>query len=294
MKPPRFDYETPASVDEALGLMRPDPDETTVLAGGQSLMPLLNMRMASPRLVVDLNRVTGMGEIEETDGGRLRLGAMLRQRTLETDPRIAERLPLLAEAATHIAHVPIRTRGTVGGSLAHADPAAELPAAMTALDARMIVRGPDGERALAPEEFFVGMLTTAVEPGELLVGVDVEPWPVGTGSAFLEIARTHGAFALAGAAALVHLGPDGRIDRAALALCGVGPTPYAASWLGEMTTGQEPGGALYDAVGARVRDEIAPADDGHARAEYRRRIAHVLTGRVLGSAAARASSRGAS
>jgi carbon-monoxide dehydrogenase medium subunit len=293
VKPPRFAYAAPTTVDEVLGLLRMEPDDTTVLAGGQSLMPILNMRMAAPSVLVDLNGVAQLAEID-ADGDRVRIGAMVRQRTIETDARIARRLPLLPEAARHIAHVPIRTRGTVGGSLAHADPSAELPAAISALDGRLHVRGGDGERVVPAREFFLGPLTTAVDPGELLVAIDVAAPPAGSGWAFLEVARTHGAFALAGVAAVVHVGSDGAIDHAALAMCGVGGAPYSATWLGDMAAGERPDEALFDQVAQRVHDEISPYDDGHATAEYRRRVAVVLTQRALQAAAARSNGGGAS
>jgi aerobic carbon-monoxide dehydrogenase medium subunit len=293
VKPPRFAYAAPTTVDEVLDLLRMEPDGTTVLAGGQSLMPMLNMRMAAPSVLVDLNGVAQLAQID-ADGDRVRIGAMVRQRTIETDARIARRLPLLPEATRNIAHVPIRTRGTVGGSLAHADPAAELPAAMCALGARLHVRGPDGDRVVPAREFFLGPLTTAVEPGELLVAIDVETPPAGSGWAFLEVARTHGAFALAGVAAVVHVGPDGAIDHAALAMCGVGGAPYTATWLADMGTGERPDEALFDQVAQRVHDEISPYDDGHATADYRRRVVVVLTQRALQAAAARSNGEGPS
>jgi aerobic carbon-monoxide dehydrogenase medium subunit len=293
VKPPQFAYAAPTTVDEVLDALRLEPDGTTVLAGGQSLMPMLNMRMAAPDVLVDLNGVAELAEID-ADGERVRIGAMVRQRTIETDPRIARRLPLLPEATTNIAHVPIRTRGTVGGSLAHADPSAELPAAISALGGRLHLRGPDGDRVVPAREFFLGPLTTAVEPDELLVAIDVEPPPAGSGWAFLEVARTHGAFALAGVAAVVHVGSDRRIDHAALAMCGVGGTPYAATWLGEMTIGERPDEALFDQVAQRVHEEISPYEDGHATADYRRRVAVVLTQRALLAAAARSNEGGSS
>jgi len=293
VKPPRFAYAAPATVDEVLDLLRAEPDGTTVLAGGQSLMPMLNMRMAAPSVLVDLNSVAQLAEID-ADGERVRIGAMVRQRTIETDPRIARRVPLLPEATTNIAHVPIRTRGTVGGSLAHADPSAELPAAISALDGRLHLRGPDGERVLPARDFFLGPLTTAIDPGELLVAIDVQPPPAGSGSAFLEVARTHGAFALAGVAAVVHVGSDGAIGHAALAMCGVGGVPYAATWLADMATGDRADDALFEQVAQRVHDEISPYDDGHATADYRRRVAVVLTQRALQTAAARSNGGGPS
>jgi carbon-monoxide dehydrogenase medium subunit len=293
VKPPRFAYAAPTTIDDVLDVLRMEREDTTLLAGGQSLMPMLNMRMAAPRVLVDLNGVAELGRID-ADGDRVRVGAMVRQRTLETDARIAQRVPLLAEATTHIAHVPIRTRGTIGGSLAHADPSAELPAAISALDGRLHLRGPDGDRVVAANEFFLGPLTTAVQPGELLVAIDVEPPLAGSGWAFLEVARTHGAFALAGVAAVVHVDAGGTILHAALAMCGVGGAPYAATWLADMATGERPDEALFEQVAQRVHEEISPYDDGHATADYRRRVAVVLTQRALLAAAARSNGGGPS
>jgi aerobic carbon-monoxide dehydrogenase medium subunit len=293
VKPPRFAYAAPTTIDDVLDVLRMEREDTTLLAGGQSLMPMLNMRMAAPRVLVDLNGVAELGRID-ADGDRVRVGAMVRQRTLETDARIAQRVPLLAEATTHIAHVPIRTRGTIGGSLAHADPSAELPAAISALDGRLHLRGPDGDRVVAANEFFLGPLTTAVQPGELLVAIDVEPPLAGSGWAFLEVARTHGAFALAGVAAVVHVDAGGMILHAALAMCGVGGAPYAATWLADMATGERPDEALFEQVAQRVHEEISPYDDGHATADYRRRVAVVLTQRALLAAAARSNGGGPS
>jgi carbon-monoxide dehydrogenase medium subunit len=291
VKPPPFDYSAPRSVAEALELLGQAPDETSVLAGGQSLVPVLNMRLAQPRALVDLNRVEGLDAIETTPEGRIRFGSMVRQRRLESEPLVHDRLQLLTQAADHIAHLAIRTRGTVGGSLAHADPAAELPAAVSALGGRMLVQGGDGERAVPAADFFLGPLTTAIGPGELLVAVEVEPPPPGSGSAFLEVARTHGAFALAAVAAVLHLDGGGRIDHARVALAGMGGVPHVPAWLDEVTGGEAPGEALFSRVGERVCDEVEPFDDVHASAQYRKHVAGVLTARALASAAARAGHR---
>lgn len=291
MKPPPFEYATPRSVDEVVEVLREAPDESSLLAGGQSLMPLLNMRMAQPGVIVDLNRTEDLSAIERTPEGGVRLGSMVRQRRLETDLGLRDRLPLLTEAARHIAHVPIRMRGTVGGSLAHADPAAELPATVCALEGRLLVRGPEGQRAIPAGEFFLGPLTSAVGPGELLVAVEIDAPPEGTGWAFHEVARTHGAFALAGAAALLHVAEDGGIDLVRLALLGVGSVPYFPDWLDETAVGEAPDESLFRRIGERVRDEVAPFDDVHASADYRRRVAGVLSARALAEAAGRSNGR---
>jgi carbon-monoxide dehydrogenase medium subunit len=291
MKPPSFDYATPGSIPEALQLLREDPDSTSVLAGGQSLIPVLNMRLAQPQLIVDLNRVSELHEIEHTPEGTLRFGSMVRQRRLETEPVVRERLPLMTAAARHIAHLPIRSRGTVGGSLAHADPAAELPATVSALDGRLLVRGVDGDRSLPAADFFIGPLTTAIEPGELLVGVEVQPPPPGSGSAFLEVARTHGAFALAAVAAVVRVDGGGNVDHIRLGLAGVGGVPYVPGWLQDLALGEAPGEALFRRIGERVADEVEPFDDIHATASYRKQVAGVLSARALAAAAADAGLR---
>ncbi|HZO97223.1 MAG TPA: FAD binding domain-containing protein [Gaiellaceae bacterium] len=282
MKPPPFAYAAPASVEEALELLAdPAHEDARPLAGGQSLVPLLNMRLARPSLLVDLD---GLGlDALEWANGHVRIGAMVRQRALETDAAIAGRLPLLREAAAHVAHVAIRTRGTVGGSLAHADPAAELPAAMLALDARLVVRSAAGARTVAAPDFFAGPFTTAVGAGELLEAVEVPVPPARTGVAFVEAARVHGAFALAGVAALLRLDGGGRIEHARVALCGVAGTPRAPEWVGGALCGEPPDERLFAQVGERVRDELADSAD-----EHRRALAGVLTRRALAAAAARA------
>jgi carbon-monoxide dehydrogenase medium subunit len=291
MKPAPFEYAAPRALDEALRLLADFGSDARPLAGGQSLVPLLNMRLVRPSAVVDLNRIASLFEVKTVDG-ELRLGAMVRHRTLERDPVIRARAPLLAEAAAQVGHVQIRTRGTLGGSLAHADPAAELPAAAVALNARCVLRGLGGERIVPATEFVVGPLATSLEPGELLVEVRVPPLPQGTGWAFVELARRHGDFAIVGAAAVVHRDGDGRIDLARLALCGVGGAPYAPSWVDGMLRGTRPDPQVLRDVGVRVRDEVEPNGDIHAGAAYRRAIAAVLSARALKNAAERAHSAG--
>jgi CO/xanthine dehydrogenase FAD-binding subunit len=219
VKPAPFEYAAPASVDEALGLLG---DDARVLAGGQSLVPLLNFRLARPERLVDINGLSELAYLRASDG-RLRIGALTRQAALERSPLVAERWPLLAQAIRLVGHPQIRNRGTVGGSIAHADPAAELPVAFSALDARLHAASGRGTRTIAAGDFFLGPLTTALEPDELLTEIEVPPLPDGARTAFVEHARTHGDFAIAGAAVVVAPGADARI-----ALLGAGPAPLRA------------------------------------------------------------------
>jgi CO/xanthine dehydrogenase FAD-binding subunit len=250
VKPPPFDYRAPDSVEEALVLLGPD---SVVLAGGQSLVPLLNLRLARPELVVDINGIAELDYIR-ADDGVLRMGAMTRQVTLEHSELLRERWPLLHKAVRFVGHGQIRSRGTVGGSVAHADPAAELPVALTALSAGFRLRSPGGERVVAPADFFLGPLYTAREPDELLVEIEVPEPREGERSGFAEHARTHGDFATAGAAAVVAPGGYARI-----ALLGAGPVPVRAK-AAELALAQ--GAEPSEAATLAVRD----LDDEHRRA----------------------------
>jgi CO/xanthine dehydrogenase FAD-binding subunit len=218
VKPAPFEYSAPATVAEALELLADGGDETKVLAGGQSLVPLLNFRLARPARLVDVNRIEELSSIRRC-GGQLLIGALTRAATLERSPLVAAHWPVLREAVRQAGHPQIRTRGTVGGSVAHADPAAELPAVLTALDARFVVRSVRGERTLRADELFLGFLTTALAADELVVEIQVPPVDEGAGTAFVEYARVHGDFALAGAAVVVSS------DRAAVVLLRAAPTP---------------------------------------------------------------------
>jgi aerobic carbon-monoxide dehydrogenase medium subunit len=217
VKPAPFAYEAPHELDEVLGLLARDGEDVKVLAGGQSLVPLLNFRLARPDRLVDLNRVQELAYLRR-DGDVLRIGALARHVDLERSDEVLSGWPLLAQAVRHVGHPQIRARGTVCGSVAHADPAAELPVALLALDARFHVRSLRGARLLGAEELFLGFLTTALDPDELLVEIQVPALPAGSGSAFVEHARTHGDFAVGGAAAVVG-------GRARLGLLGAGPVP---------------------------------------------------------------------
>jgi carbon-monoxide dehydrogenase medium subunit len=287
MKPSRIDYVAPTTVDEALSLVHEGGGDTRFLAGGQSLVPLLNMRFARPSRLVDLNRISSLGSVVWRNGD-VRIGAMVRQHVLESDATIRQRIPLLSDAAAYIAHLAIRMRGTVGGSLAHADPAAELPATVIVLGARLVVRSVDGgTRILPAADFFLGPFATALAEGELLEAVEISSPPAGTGWAFLEVARVHGAFALAGVAALVEC-RDEVVASAKLALCGVGGKPYEATWISQVLVGEQPTEAMLGEVAERVRSEVEPFGDAQTSADYRRRVAGVLARRALSIAATRA------
>ncbi|MFQ5680409.1 MAG: FAD binding domain-containing protein, partial [Gemmatimonadota bacterium] len=243
MKPPPFEYFAPDTPEEALGLLVEHGYDAKPLAGGQSLIPMLNFRLASPAVLVDLNRIGSLAGIEPGEDGGLWIRAMTRQREAERSPLVAERAPLLAEAMSHVAHPQIRNRGTVGGSAAHADPAAELPAVLLALKARLRIRGAEGERVLPAAEFFAGLFTTALGPEELLVAVEIPPPAPGWGWAFEEVARRHGDYALVGVAAGVRIGEAGRCEEARLAYVNGGPGAGAAPGAGAGGVGGGGGGA---------------------------------------------------
>jgi len=287
VKPPTFDYLAPTSLDETLAILAELGEHAKVLAGGQSLVPLLNFRLVRPRHLVDLNGVGGLAGIREDDG-HLVIGAMTRQRAVETSVLVRQRCPLLAEAMPEIGHVQIRNRGTFGGSLAHADPAAELPAVVAALEGELVVRSARGRRVLGPEQFFLGYLTTAIGPGELLVEVRLPVTPARTGCAFLEVSRRHGDFALVGVAATITLDEAGVCTATALALTGVGPTPVVAREAVRALVGVKPSGAAFDEVGRRVSATLRPDNDLHASSEYRQHVGGVLARRALARAAERA------
>lgn len=288
LKPPPFHYHAPTSVEEAVGLLHELADQDAkVLAGGQSLMPLLNMRLARPRHLVDINGLAEIDYLKETAEGGVAIGALTRQRTLERSPVVAERLPLLAEAVPLIGDRTIRCRGTLGGSLAHADPAAELGAVVVALDAEMVVWGPGGTRTVPASEFFVSYLTTALGPDELLVEVRFPPSPHERGCAFVEFARQHGAFAIVAAAAVLDMS-DGHMAGIRVGLAGVGPTPIRARDAETLLVGRAPGREVFAEAAACAAGECEPDGDVHGSAQYRREMAEVYVRRALELAAERA------
>ena len=272
MKPPRFEYAAPRKTAQAVALLSQHGDRAKILAGGQSLVPLLNFRLARPEVLVDVNRVAELAYVRPLKSG-VAIGALTRQHTLERAEVIQTRLPIVAEACRLIGHLPIRHRGTIGGSLAHADPASELPAVMVALEAEMTASRRGGRRTLAAEQFFTGMLTTALAPDELLTEVRVPGLPPRTGGAFIEIARRAGDFALVGIAALVTLDDAGLVTRARLALCGAGPTPIRAREAARVLVGERPEARVLDEAVEKIAAATDPPSDIHASAAFRKKLA---------------------
>jgi carbon-monoxide dehydrogenase medium subunit len=285
MKPAPFDYHAPRQLKEAAELLASLPN-AKILAGGQSLVPMLNFRYVVVDHLVDLGGISDLRGIAVGDG-RLRIGAMMRQRELELAPEIAEHCPLMADALRHVGHRQTRNRGTIGGSLAHADPAAELPAVCAAYDAVIHAASIRGIRQLPYREFATGFMTTALEPDEMIAAIDLPIWRPGHGYGFREFARRHGDFALAGAAALLDIGAGNIVRRAALALCGVAALPVRVEAAEARLVGQPLDADLIRSAAAAAW-LVEPVSDIHAGAEYRRHLAQVLSARALTDAAQRA------
>jgi carbon-monoxide dehydrogenase medium subunit len=288
MKPAPFDYYAPASVEEALEILSEKGYDVKVLAGGQSLIPSMNFRLAQPPALLDLNNIPDLSYIRPTADGGVVIGAMTRDTEVEFDERVMKAFPLIKEAMPHIAHPQIRNRGTFGGAIAHADPTAQLPAVTLALNARYHVRNKNGDRWVECNEFFLGPFTTALEPEDLLIEVEIPALPAHTGTSYQQMARQAGAQALVGVAAVVTL--DGKkVSAARITLLSVGETPVLAAGTGESLIGKE---LTADAVAAAA--EIAattdtdPGGDIHCSPEYRRHLIRVLVGRALTAAGERA------
>jgi carbon-monoxide dehydrogenase medium subunit len=289
MKPAPFKYHAPTTVEEALAHLAEHGWDAKALAGGQSLIPMMNFRLAQPSVLVDLNGVSDLFYIRPDENGGLRMGAMTRQRQVEYSPLVAERAPLIQEAMPQVATLPIRSRGTFGGSIAHADPSAELVAVSVALDGRFRLRSQTGERWVQADEFFVGMFTTLLEPDELLVEVALPSMPPRSGWSFLEVARRHHDFALVGVTAVVTLDDRNQCQQARLVLFSVGDGPVLARGAAETLIGQVPTPeAIRAAAETAANADIDPGSDIHASAEYRRHLANVLCRRALQRAFERA------
>jgi len=285
-----FEYHAPRTLEEAIALLRQGGEGAKPLAGGQSLVPLLTLRLARPEVLVDLN---GLDELRvvRRDGDEVVIGALVRHRSLERGDGALGACPLLQEAAALIGNVRVRALGTIGGSLAHADPAAELPAVAQALDATLVLRGPDGERRVPAHDFFLGALTTALGPAEVITGVRLPVLGPGVGYAVEEFTRRAGDFAVVAAIAVVEVGRTGEIARARVALAGAGATPRRLPGVEAALSGQRPEVETLRRAALGAAREIDPDGDMHASAAYRRHLARVLTARALERAAAVAARR---
>jgi len=283
MKPTAFEYFTPSTVKEAIQLLESQGDEAKIIAGGQSLVAMMNFRAARPEVLIDINNIKELDYLRE-EGDELVIGALTRERTLEVSPLVKEKCPILAKAITHIGHLPIRFRGTIGGTLVHADPTAEIPIVATALDATMKIMGPSGERVLGADEFFLTYLTSAIEESEILVEVRI-PTLLSKSAAwsYQDIARRHGDFAIVAVATILSLNDDGICQEARIAFGGVAPTPIRVKEAEATLTGQKITDSLIEetAIKAAESDDVDPDSDYHATAEYRRAMAKVLTQRGL-------------
>lgn len=287
MKPAPFKYIAASSLDHALSLKAEYGDDARFLAGGQSLIPAMNFRLARPTVLIDINGLNDLAGIDRS-GSEIRIGALTRYCNLERDGDFLKSCSLFADALPHIAHPQIRNRGTIGGNLSHADPASELPAIAVAMEARMRIKSSTGERQVAASEFFTGLLSTDIQPDEMLVNIVFPSPKPRSGACFMEVARRRGDFALAGIAAMVTLDEMRRCSEVRLALCGVGETAVDASDAAAGLIGQPCTPEAIEVVTAGVRDAIAPSGNVHASPDYQRHIAGVLAMRAIGTAHQRA------
>ena len=279
MKPAIFEYHAPTTIDAAIGLLARYQGEARLLAGGQSLLPMMNFRLVSPAAIIDLNRIPDLAYIR-SENGTVRLGAMTRQRTVEFSPIVAKYLPLLVEAIKLVAHLPIRSRGTIGGSIAHADPAAELPMVLQALEGEVVARGPAGERLIKATDLFQGLLTTSLAPDEMIVEVRLAAIPAHAGCAVEEFARRRGDFAIAAVAAVVERAGE-RCIKARLATAGIGSTSARLTAAEAILERDGLGDTVIEEAAAKAAEMVSPLSDQQASVEYRRHLTRVLTKRAL-------------
>jgi carbon-monoxide dehydrogenase medium subunit len=292
MKPAPFEYFAPKTVDEALAHLAEYGYDAKVLAGGQSLIPMMNFRLVQPAVIVDINNIDELSHIHETAEGGLSIGAIARHNQVETSSLVANRAALISDAMPHIATVQVRSRGTFGGSIAHADPSAELTAVSVALEGSFLLRNQRGERWVPANEFFVDLFTSALEPDELLIEAKFPSLPGRTGCALVEVARRPHDFALVGVAAVVTLGVGDRCQQARLVFFSVGDGPVEAHQASELLVGKDLSSELMRAAAETAKGEIDPGSDIHASAEYRRHLAGVLSFRALSKAFERAQGKG--
>ncbi len=289
MKPASFEYRVPDTLEETLELLAKHGSEAKLLAGGQSLIPSMNFRVLQPSMLIDINRLDELDAIQANDQDGVTIGAMTRQARLERDPIITEKMPLLHETLPNIAHPQIRNRGTIGGSLVHADPASELPVYALVRGARMHLRSAQDDRWVEAADFFLGMFTTALNPDEMLIEIDLPPLPDGAGWSFQEVARRRGDYALMGVAALIVLDSEGHCQQASLVYLNAGDGPVQASKAEATLIGETPNLELFEAAAdIAANEEIDPFGSVHATVEFQRHLAHVLTRRTLQTALERA------
>ncbi|WP_151448304.1 FAD binding domain-containing protein [Lacisediminimonas profundi] len=286
MKPSQFNYVRPTTLDEAIAALAAANGDGKIMAGGQSLMPMMNFRLLSPSLLIDINRIKELDFLEEHEGG-LRIGALTRHHTLETSATVNRLFPVLTETMAHVAHLAIRNRGTIGGSITHADPAAELPLMMLLLEARITAVSPRGKRVIEAPDFFVAALTSDVQEDEIVTEITLPALPAGAGSAFEEVARRSGDFALA-AVGVVLTVEQGRATHVRIGVMGVGDTPMRLHDAEAVLMGQACDEQTLDAVVAAVRAAVQPDGDLHASGDYRRHLVGVLARRVVKTAWSRA------
>ncbi|HMD64816.1 MAG TPA: xanthine dehydrogenase family protein subunit M [Stellaceae bacterium] len=279
MKPAKFDYHTPVTIDDALAILERYQGEARVLAGGQSLVPMMNFRLATPAAIIDLNRIPGLAKVEAING-MVSIGAMARQRQVEFAPLVAKELPLLTEALRWVGHLPTRTRGTIGGSIAHADPAAEIPMVLQALAGEVVARGPQGERRIAAPDLFLSPLTTALSPDEILTEVRFPVMPPEACHAIEEFSRRKGDFAIA-AIAVMLMREGERCTMARLATAGIGPVPVRLPDAERILEQRGLGEAAVAAAAQRAAELVEPMSDHNASADFRRHLTGVLARRAV-------------
>jgi aerobic carbon-monoxide dehydrogenase medium subunit len=280
LKPPRFSYARPETLDEALSLLHDRAGDAKIIAGGQSLMPMLNLRLAAPGGLIDINRVAELSGIQITPDA-ITIGAMTRHRTIETLPEMRAMLPLMPLAAAEIGHLAIRNRGTIGGSLVHADPAAEWPIVAVALDAQLLLRSARCERVTRAREFFTGPLTSAIEPDEMLTEIRIARGSVRTRFGFAELCRRRGDFALVAVACRIELDGRGACSAADVVVGGAHPVPMLVPGIADLIRGARAGRPAIEDAADRAANSVDPSSDIHASAEYRRRLVRVLVTRAL-------------
>ena len=286
MIPPQLDYHAPGTLDEALGLLG-SLDDPKVMSGGQSLLPMLKLRLASPANIIDIGRIPGLDSIEERDGF-LRIGALVTEAQLESSPAVAERYPILLDTARVIADPLVRNRATLCGNIAHGDPANDHPATMLALGAQVVATGPDGERTIDINEFFFGLFMTALGEGEILTELHIPTPPAHSGGAYVKLERKVGDYAVAGSAVQLTLAEDGTVARAGIALTNLGIAPIRATAAEAALTGQAPGDDTIAAAAQAAAEVADPVADRRGSVEYKKNMARVLTTRAIRKALARA------